>query len=58
MMSSIEPPVCLQTNIEHTNKMLDAYAKHFTILDKGKARASGGREYYHFKRIDRETDGI
>ena len=45
-------------NIEHTNKMLDAYAKHFTILDKGKARASGGREYYHFKRIDRETDGI
>ena len=45
-------------NIEHTNKMLDAYAKHFIILDKGKARASGGREYYHFKRIDRETDGI
>ena len=39
-------------NIEHTDNMLRAFAKHFTIIEKGQARSSGGREYYHFKRID------
>jgi len=39
-------------NQKHTDNMLKAFESHFTIIEHGQARASGGREYYHLKRID------
>ena len=35
-------------NIDHTNKMVNAFKNKFKQIDHGPARPSGKREYYHF----------
>lgn len=35
-------------NIDHTNKMINAFKNKFKQIDHGPARPSGKREYYHF----------
>ena len=35
-------------NVDHTNKMVNAFKNKFKQIDHGPARPSGKREYYHF----------
>lgn len=38
-------------NIDHTNKMLEAFKTKFVQEAHGQARPSGRREYYHFRKV-------
>ena len=42
-------------NQEHTERMLEAFSKHFKIIEHGQARPSGGREYYHLLRYNNDN---
>ena len=42
-------------NQEHTERMLEAFSKHFKIIEHRQARPSGGREYYHLLRYNNDN---